>query len=86
MLPSGEARLYDPIEVSENLVEWLSFFRGVVGQKTHDVARLDDGDDGQVLDLLHVVGHPINHLMSPAPEVLTRHVARRFITWRANRI
>jgi alkylation response protein AidB-like acyl-CoA dehydrogenase len=58
----------------------------MVGEKAHDVARLDAGDYGQVLDLIQVVGNPINHLMRPAAELLNSHVAVRFITGRASEI
>ena len=55
-------------------------------KRVANVAGLRPREDRQLLDLLHVVGDPIDHVPAVAAEVLRAHVpARRFFHLRLRR-
>ena len=68
VVPVGDARQHDAVELVGDVVQTESLLRRLVGQQRLDLARCDPTHDGQLGDVLAVIGDPVDELMAQAAE------------------
>ena len=68
MLPVGQARDDDVVEITQQIGERLSSRRSMVREFRSDAARCDLLDHGTVLEARQVVGDPVDELVAVLPE------------------
>ena len=73
VLPVGDARHDDLLEILEDRLHGLPPGRGDGRDHLLDVARLEPGDDGVFLDIFEIIGDPVHELVPGAPEILVFH-------------
>ena len=59
--------------IAENRRERLALLRRPVGQTAANFSRLDLREHGQLLDVLHVVGNPVDDFAAVAAEFVGGH-------------
>ena len=74
MIPVRQAGHEHALEVGHDRVERFALFRRAGGQRGRDVTGLRAGQDGIALDVLEVVGDPLDELVAVAPEICGVHV------------
>jgi hypothetical protein len=60
----GHPRQNEPLEVLEQPVERLSFPRRRRRELPQDLTGSYGGRDGEIAHVSHVIGHPVNQLMT----------------------
>ena len=68
-----DSRHDDFVDIAEDRRERLALLRRPVGQAAANFSRLDLREHGQLLDLLHVVGDPVDDFAAVAAEFVRGH-------------
>ena len=72
-----DSRHDDLVDIAENRCERLALLRRPVGQAAANLSRLDLREHGQLLDLLHIVGDPVDDFAAVAAEFVRGHNVSR---------
>ncbi len=70
MVPVGDARKNEPVEVAKDVLDRPASLRRRARQQRAELAWGDASEDRHLLDPLPVIGHPLGYAASGGPELL----------------
>src|SRR5215471_9098010 len=85
MTPVSKGRNNQAIDVSENVVHGLAMLRRGGWQLGFEVTWLDLCKNGQIFDMVEVIGDPVDQFMTVATKLFSGHIAGGFLDLRFSR-